>query len=1116
MEPFQQSNSDVSQTGSQLFLGKAAAPAVHAPKKGRTPKLSFVAPHVKSSITNNENTNKELDSSQNKAAKCIQDFIRETTIKQIRNQVKHQIEQSYLQLQFHREDIFSDSAQQIDDDVGNLCGLTPGILQWLLRTKGTQALASRSTHLLQGAVLCITIAKLSQFIEENELSFSRQGLVLGSYLDPIANDGSKPQVSHSSGDMLSQLWSKIINHINRFEGDIMKYYDETLQVIFPLEALFPQEKKINVTRLQCQRRALLCALELSKAFQTLEINEIVLAKDHMELQMGLAFGEFQLDILGSSTRREFLVSGETYFEALNLCEKSLPFEILAHKSIEDITSQLVLSSTFVRLRINDPNTHTKDLHESLLQSKDYINLCQHDDPYGFGNMAGQLNTVRMTPSFSSFIKLDNSSEIRYTSGLRSINPSSSFTGTRDNLLRDNSNATFFSRRPSNLLEELPLQVSIAPFVPSRLMVNLVLEKFVPQFERTYYSAATLVIPDIVLDKKKADLKRTQLCYSLVSSHVRAQLGELVNAWVDGRGYVILALFGELCTNPEAMCVAAMMNIIQSLGDLNISVGIGVASGLCRVGLVGYSYRFVYCCTGRNKDLSLNLASRAASPIRFKSWNKSIILVDKMTFLGLPKYNTQEFAMGLLFIHGFEENLEVFMPLIDASQAPSEENQQLFVELSFLGRVEVVKAASVDGLVHDHSKWQRLERTGMNISRLTLGIKNAKTVQAIIKVITIMSLVSPRIHIAILDSFFADTLMTAEELMDAVKDIQQRLQMVQSLGQGLYKANSVTDTFLPIYASLMPAFRMQTHARLADIYKSHLVISGLEGMSRRVLRIIIGSHYSRAGANRCFEGAVYMNQALSQCLREDPQKAIMLAKESCQITTLWQSLQMARGELMSAQAQFRVGRYYRKLDKEKKSFHSLVGCLRSFQELSPLLHPKCSNKTMCSYSNTDIEICDCHSLAQDFKGFLFIHHAQDQYSKFHFRCLKVRTTPTSFMVGPVECILNDSIEDEKPNSTINCEMQRISIEEAEKHYKLGIPPLGPSQSAFYRIRLMNRHSRDYILQSFYYLGEISLKTQAREMRRVPEKVRGGTSASVPRSSQDTNKDDQPKSKTCAIQ
>lgn len=1091
-----ESNSDFSHSNSGVWLGKAIK-ATTEQGAGRSSvhnrMISFeTLKFSRHSDLFDIKAENEEERKLHIAATQIQRFFRKISVSRTQVQFRQRLRQCFLQLEETSENKNSEAAQRQAHEIkSKVHALTPGLIHWFLRTKGVSAANPGSTHILHGVVVYIFVSGLTEFARQvNQVKkVGDVSAVWNGQLQPIEDQtgteslGAIECQSNLNSDVIMRCWDMIIGKIHHFQGDVVKILDDVVQVTFPVDILFSSVKKHATARSMCQSRALLFCLDLIERLRTFEIDKNVLAKDHVRLRIGLAYGEMKFHIVRSLMRSELLVSGEAADEAATLCDKAVDTEVLAHKSIGDIKDRIVLSSNFVRLRMDGSQPSTHLLYERLIVSKDYISLSQTDDPYHHNvaprTRGGRKRSVDALPSHESFAKIGMTASFKIVE-TRSYHTESgiSFSQSSDSMMNESHESSIL-RVPSQNSFTANAAMTIATFIPNRVFSSIVLGAFVAQLERAFCTVVTIVVPGVARYGSDCDTDSMQEIVSIVDAIVKNQLGDLLQVWTDSRGFVIVAIFGNLSAQAEHMGTTAAREIALELHHMGFESAIGVASGFCKVGLIGALTRFTYSSIGDVPRLSARLASRASST-QLEKFQRPIILVDQTTFLGLPPHENQKFLVFELYVRGFEDNVQTFLPLYYKETLEDLEKHKVLADLAIIGSHKIVKVTDASEEAHRRAKWQRQEGGFVaDVSRLSLGLEHSDAVQAVLKLLAIMGTVSARVDTQIVQAMFAES-TTAAHLEYSLNVLRSSLQIIRFVGQNVYMINNVQGQIKPIYASLMPTYRMKLHGLLANIYAEKMSIGEITDIPQHTLQIMIGTHYSQAGVECHQEAATYLNQAITAVSYETPAQGVALAKRSYNLTRSWQNFQHSRAETTSAQAQFLIAKFQRKMGNLQSSFNAFVACLRSFTALEPLLHPPCTNLETCEYLKESLESCSCYSLPKNLRVYLFIHHAPDPFSEFQFRCLEISTASDVFLVNAVECIINGSFE-KRPSPTANCKLVELSNSELERHYS--VFNRNPNVRKYYQVLIMNRHTSKYILKSFLQLAAISIKAKAAEYIRT---------------------------------
>ncbi|GBG28239.1 Adenylate cyclase type 10 [Hondaea fermentalgiana] len=1002
--------------------------------------------------------------------------------------------------------------------------LTSNFLQWTLSSKSVRECKAPYSSTFETVVVHIYVEGLTEFARH--VTRARHAMDR-SILEGEESTAPKVPRSGLSPEVVTRFWEFLIGQIRTFQGDAIKILDDSVQVIFPVEPLFSHINKSHLARTKCQSRGLLFALDLMHKLNTFEIDRDVLAKDHMRTKLGIAFGKAQLHIAGSRMRHEVLLSGEAPALALDLCVQAHGSETLVHESITDVKDRVVLSKTFVRLRMDVTQPTTKLLYERLVEARDYLKLAQADAPYMTGSAhkrdrsdVPSFNGLEVTNTRRS-MRLGKSESFRSPVPI-AMNATLAGESTHDSTEYDTPQAIRGRALSDRRLSDATTRgrqgnariAALSRFVPRRVVVELLAGCFVAQLESCHATVLTIIVSDgSCALEDKVDTLSMSIAISIVDSVVGEFLGDFMRAWLDHKGLNMTISFGNGAYGTENEGLEAALKVRDMLRAEGFKVALGLASGLCKIGVVGSAARCAYSVVGGVPRLSARLADRATSLWAITD-AKPLIIVDQSTFYCLPPCLDTRFVASEIFPRGFERNLQIFFPLDPDETMDSLRDGEVIAHLSIVRAPLCVRVRDI--LNHDESdsRWRR-QHGGFvaDISRLTVGLDRAEAVQTTLKYIAVMGVVDPRIDAEVLYSLMP--VSAAQDVQYALEALQTDFQILRHVHKNSYSINDVDNRIQYLYENLLLSYRMEVHRRLGNAYTEHLTLGTLADIPKQNMQIIIGSHFAHAGPHSHLDACSHFNQASTLVSSQDPLYGTRLAARSYKLADSWLDTQFDKAENTLAKAQFLIGKMEKRMGNLRNSFNAFVTCLRSFAQLAPLLHPPCKSAEKCNQEQGSLDTCDCYRLATNARAILFIHHAPDPYSRFQFRCLEVISTESSFLINPLDCSVVESFEKDQDQAPHNCHLQPLDMDTVMAFYKL--QKKRAARFRFYRLVIMHRQTTQLILGSFIQMASITLRLKAMEY--LKESFRPPSSRFIPSHLSD-DEDDEPvvtlqQSRMCAI-
>ena len=203
----------------------------------------------------------------------------------------------------------------------------PRYLQWALRSGYFSESWSENracAHDVSGVMVFVDLknyTKLTEMLAARRSGSATDKLILGTGVQDGSSDASE-----AANQVLNQYWELVISLVHRFQGDVVKFLGDGLQIMLPMEPVFSHLPEAAAAT-ACKRRALLLAIELLQALADFSLAAALpeLGVEAMQVKIGMAFGRASAVVLGGVCRRfEFVLAGEAANRAAELSETPAP------------------------------------------------------------------------------------------------------------------------------------------------------------------------------------------------------------------------------------------------------------------------------------------------------------------------------------------------------------------------------------------------------------------------------------------------------------------------------------------------------------------------------------------------------------------------------------------------------------------------------------------------------------------------------------------------------------------------------------------------------------------------------------------------------------------------
>jgi class 3 adenylate cyclase len=199
-------------------------------------------------------------------------------------------------------------------------------LQWALRNGYFAESWSENRACAHDVSGVMVFVDLKNYTKLTEMLARRSGsatdkLILGSGVLETSSDASE-----TVNQVLNQYWELVISLVHRFQGDVVKFLGDGLQIMLPMQPVFSHLPEAAAAA-ACKRRALLLAIELLQALADFSLTAALpeLGVEAMQVKIGMAFGRASVAVLGGVCRRfEFVLAGEAANRAAELSETPAP------------------------------------------------------------------------------------------------------------------------------------------------------------------------------------------------------------------------------------------------------------------------------------------------------------------------------------------------------------------------------------------------------------------------------------------------------------------------------------------------------------------------------------------------------------------------------------------------------------------------------------------------------------------------------------------------------------------------------------------------------------------------------------------------------------------------
>lgn len=1123
--PSEANKSRVSSEGStlNLWLGEATTNSIKERSSentnGHTGFISFKV-RQGSSFQSQQHQNADIVKIERlRSAKIIQRWYRKVEMDYSRWQYKSKMQRTKEGLASKMEQIDDGHIQQAVEIEGKLRALTPQYLHWLIRSRGVHFIAPERHMEIEGVVAFVDMkgfTNLAQYLARKNAARKNSS----AFLDENMNFNLSSELTN---EVLTRYWELVIMYAQKFQGDVLKFLGDAVQIIFPLEPLFSHEVDVETARRKCQNRGLMFTLELLRALEFFEIDSFDLGTNRMSLKIGLAYGLMDIRILGGvSSRCELVLSGPTSEVAATLSGKAGHDEAVVHKSILFVIEnhkRVDKNKDYVRLRGGKKNS-MGELYRLLTETEDYFEASLFQNPFEAslgetGNSAANLfENVRALNRFQTLVANRAKERRKSYSSVGSLNSYSRLSSTR--MIRDLEDSITAPRgsttNESLLSGDLPFS-TLGRFVPQCALSQIEVGCATSTLGQGFCSVLFVEVCNYDPNMAPEDQTRfMQIVTTLAQTAIYEELGDLRQVAVDDKGLVVIGMFGIGSPNAEEAAFAAAKQILQRYKANGIAAGLGLASGACHFGPTGAAGRNEYAVVGSTVNLAARLMARVSQATIHDSHN-SYLLIDQNTFLGLSRHCQDDFITSEIKVKGFDAPIQVFLPLSRNNTLKDLEEAQVLKALSFESAPRKVKVSQVT----DRSKMsfrERQRRLGFvaDIQRLTLGLERPESVQEVLKHITVMGVVNPRVDSAVLYSIIPSVTVCAD-LSYSLEIIESEFQIIRDVGNQVYMINNIEQHIKPLYETLMQSFRKRLHEELAQLYEEQLLHGNIKDIANDSLHVIIGSHYALAGVDHHLKAADFLNQGLAKVARQDLAYASVLARRSRRLVTAWQRKQHGRAEKAAATSMYFIGSCELKMGSFEKGFGAYVASLRCYSGLEGILCPPCQSQDNCFLHNDSYELCSCLKLRPNLHAYLITHHTEEAHSlSLYTFGMEIKTVDgLTCELTPVECAIKGNVNHSQGSTT--CMLESLSSEEMDSRYQLA--DRKKNISTYYSLYIPEAQTAKLILHTFAQLAKVTAKAEMKAQGQLRSVSRTNTQ-DILGNSDPSNKNTPPQSKLCSIQ
>ena len=330
---------------------------------------------------------------------------------------------------------------------------------------------------------------------------------------------------------------------------------------------------------------------------------------------------------------------------------------------------------------------------------------------------------------------------------------------------------------------------------------------------------------------KTDLDKMQSVVTEVQVAVYAANGAIRQVMIDDKGFVIIAFFGLTTTrSPEPDAMKAAIRLLQVLPDIDLRVGMGLASGDCFHGNVGAPSRHEFAIVGQVVNRSARLMSQASKIVkRFPVTRmqkageaepveicKCALLCDELTRQhAFGGQHMVKFAGISMRLKGLSEPINVYQPVVKSSVADTER--------------EMTEALDCGPLQPEATA--RLKDTPVDSAQETEELIPL----TLLKIVSVMSCHASLLHEKILEAQVEEkSLRLALEVHLSMLCQEKILRLVHSPGKiiSMYNENwfiylggcyEVIDRVIlrKVYARCLEAYRRKMHLQIARTYDTLL-------------------------------------------------------------------------------------------------------------------------------------------------------------------------------------------------------------------------------------------------------------------------------------------------------
>mmetsp|Transcript_43719 Transcript_43719/g.103237 ORF Transcript_43719/g.103237 Transcript_43719/m.103237 type:complete len:1247 (-) Transcript_43719:28-3768(-) len=421
------------------------------------------------------------------------------------------------------------------------------------------------------------------------------------------------------GQSLNDFFGPIINIINSYQGDILKFSGDALTIVWPahtdsnvnkdllsqstspssfrgfLSGAYPSEGPSKTAKATVVQQALCCCLEMQDAVETMADSAPVDGVQ-LHLHIGVGFGELSiLQVGGLLDRWEYCAAGVPLAEVAIGEEMAKPGQVVVSPSVEAVLQESKTAARGFKLS-SFPYAPPERAAYKLL-SKD-------------GLMFQQISIRRLSHGIKSKALPDIDSQLIERYIPRAMSTSPEVLGVRED-------------------DELTAEMRRAS------VIFLVLRGLSPSRDN------------------KHDCHRTQLLLRLFQRSCYAMEGSINKFLVDDKGMLLLTVFGlpPLChyVDDPTRAVLYAQRLCETARDEGVDSAAGVTTGQCWCGVIGNHVRREYSVLGDVVNLSARLMARASN---------GEVLVDQRTVEASEEFLEYE-ALGDVRVKGKEDPIEIY-------------------------------------------------------------------------------------------------------------------------------------------------------------------------------------------------------------------------------------------------------------------------------------------------------------------------------------------------------------------------------------------------------------------------------------------------------------------------